>query len=252
MKNYRKFKRDIIENQFTYEFNISKSELRNKDNIFSDNIPDENFRFWSSFAGNIVIYNEKLLFRLENEEAILDIKNIFKDCDGEWFFEEENLKLLENILNKYNLTIINKAPFFVPKDDLIFENNKNLKIYEKNDIEKLKDIKNMDYLFSFEKGLYEDKLGLGYIENDELIAMAASNSMSKTMWEISIMKFQEDNRFKGIGAKLVKNIGSLIIDKNILPVYSTQFSHINSMNLAINGGFKLEWVEIIIDEKESK
>lgn len=248
MESYKELKKEIIENQFSYEFNISKEKIRSKDNIFSNRESDEKFRFWASGIGNILIYNEKLMVRIEDELALSKIKNEFSEVSGEWFFEEDNLKYLEKLLNDHNLTIINRAPFFIPKERMDYKNERNFKIYNNNEISKISNVDNMDFIFSFEKGLYEDKIGLGYFDGENVIAMAGANEMSPVMWEIGIMKFSNDRKFSGIGVKTLRNITALIQEKNILPVYGTQFSHIKSINLAIRAGYELGWVELMIGE----
>lgn len=248
MGSYKEFKNEIIENQFSYEFNVSKEKIRNKENIFSSRESDENFRFWANSIGNILIYNEKILVRLENELALSKIKNEFSKVSGSWFFEEENIKYLEKVLNEQHLTIINRAPFFIPKVKMNYQKEENFKIYTQKEIRKISNIEDMDFIFSFEEGLYEDKIGLGYFDGEKLIAMAGANEMSPVMWEIGIMKFSNEKKYRGIGQKLLQNITALIQEKNILPVYGTQFSHIKSINLAIRAGYELGWVELMIGE----
>lgn len=242
---------NILKTQFAYEFSIDETCLDKEKNIFVYKDSDKNHRFWGRFKGDLVCYNNKILVRLDNQEALDEIKSQFEDFPGQWFFEKDNLEILAKILKKHGLRTINRAPFFIPSKRFVEEDlDKNFKFLYRDDIKILKTDKRIIYSFSFEDGVDEDKIGLGYFEGNRLIALAGANSTGKYMWEIGVEKFSTAEEYKGLGGKIVRALATRIMKENpeILPIYSTQFSHINSMNTAIRAGFKLGWTELIIDK----
>jgi len=83
-----------------------------------------------------------------------------------------------------------------------------------------------------------------------LVAICGANKNGKYTWEIGIEILNQSYNKKGIATNLVKTLLSTIQKEqpNIIPVYSTSLSHIDSMNVAINSGCKVGWSEIIISE----
>ena len=109
----------------------------------------------------------------------------------------------------------------------------------KNDFCKFKGISNM--CFSFDDGYYKDMDALAYYDKDKLVGLTGINVNSKYLWEFGVEKFSYDKKYNGIMPILVNNLAYIIMNENpnITPIYSTQFSHIKSINLANRSGFKM-------------
>ncbi len=59
------------------------------------------------------------------------------------------------------------------------------------------------------------------------------------MWEIGIEKLDDNPIYKNLASELVNNLLAIAIEENpeVTVIYSTQFSHVKSMNIAMRAGY---------------
>ena len=87
----------------------------------------------------------------------------------------------------------------------------------------------------------DDRIGLGFYDGKDLVALAGASVSGKYLWDIGLEKFSENVKYKGLGTSILRSL-SLIIKKeneNISPITETQFSHTKSINTAIRAGFEM-------------
>ena len=238
-----------LEKQFQIDFNVNN--LSFETNLFVTSNSSKNSRYWARKKADIVCYKDKILVRTNNEKLTEELRLTFSDIKAEWFLEMKNMNQLSAILEKYNLQIERLAPFFIP-NQLIMADNTDLPIQFFNQSDILAFKANPDITEAFCYSIEDpDQLGVGYYNDSELVAIAGANKNGQYTWEIGIEILDNNFGGKGIATTLVKQLIAKIQSENpdIIPVYSTSFSHVNSINVAINAGCKLGWTEVIISEK---
>lgn len=243
--------RELIERQFSLEFDIDKDEFRNTKNVFTCKKSDLDFRLWARFKGDIVCYQDKVLFRFENSEVLKQLQAEFSNYDGQWFFEKNNLEKLSQILKKHGLKIVNRAPFFVPGHRFKLENlNTDFCFYGKRSIKLFQNDERIVHSFCYDDGIDEDKIGLAYFDGIKMVSISGASRTGKYMWEIGVEKLINDEKYYGKPSEIVHHLAARILHDydNILPIYGTQFSHTKSMNTAIRAGFVIGWIELMISD----
>lgn len=237
--------------QFRIDIGCSVKELKEQQFIFKTGPAMPEMRYWARSEGTIICYNDNLYCRTNNQELTQVLQETYGMGQGEWFGEFKNLRALANILSDFDCQIGHYAPFFIPQS-MEFEaiNQENLTYYYGNQILQFKDDDRIDQSFCFEKS-DPDKIGVAYIENGQMLAMAGANQNGQYIWEMGI-EIIDENQGRGIATHLIKALTNKIIELNhgkIIPTYSTQLSHIKSLNVAIRAGLKVGWTELRIDKK---
>lgn len=240
--------KELLIKQFKTDFNCDSEQLNNS--LFLTSASNSDARYWARNKADIVCFKNKIFVRTEIEPLTEELKNMYSNINAEWFLEMNNIYKLNNTLKKYQLKIERIAPFFIP-NKLINSENIDLKFrrFNQDDIFNFKQNKQITESFCYSEQ-DPDQLGFGYYVNNVLIAVCGANKNGKYTWEIGVEILNQNYNKKGIATKLVKTLISTIQKEqpNIIPVYSTSLSHIDSMNVAINAGCKVGWSEIIISE----
>lgn len=255
----KKYKTNIyIYGDFLMDENLVKQLKNDFGNCFENLLDGKNYFVLNDSNIDFLTYNEhklaincvgnSLLVRSSNYELLEELKKEYCDYPAAWFMEVDNLIRLQGILDKYSLHLKNMAPVFTPSKDFkkIESTFELIRIYKK-DLNSLKGISK--YSFCFEKGYYEDKLGLACYDKGKLIALCGVNQNSKYLWEIGIEKFDYNEVYKNVASILVNNIVAIAREENpeITVIYSTQFSHVKSMNVATRAGFEFALSLIVAD-----
>ncbi|MGX4686239.1 GNAT family N-acetyltransferase [Vagococcus sp. JNUCC 83] len=236
----------LLKKQFQIDFNCNENPM--KQSIFVTEKSSIDSRYWARGQADIVCFKNKLLVRTENNKLTDELKELYSNKNNEWFLEPDNILHLNHLLQKYHLKIGRMAPYFIPKA-IIKKNDidTNFKLFTPYDIEKLKvtGFKSEAFCFSEQD---PDQLGFGYYYDNKLVAICGANKNGKYTWEMGVEILDKKFCGQGIATKLIETLTSKIqhTEKHIIPVYSTSFSHTTSINVAINSGFKLGWVELTI------
>ena len=124
------------------------------------------------------------------------------------------------------------------------------RLYEEKDIEAFRGDERFDKAFSF-KPMTPDVLGIGAIENEEVIAMAGASADSPEFWQIGINVLPAA-RGKNLGVQLVTRLKNEILKRGKVPYYGTSFSHTLSLRIAVKSGFIPAWTELITAESSKE
>ncbi len=237
--------KELIKKQFSVDFNCPLEAL--EENVFVTYKSDNNSRYKARSKGSIVCYNGKLYVRTEEERLTQKLKHKYNQKNSDWFLELPNLRELKDELAEFDLKIESINPFLIPiKEKMITDKWDGKFVFiEKEAILNFKKDKRITEAFCYSEN-DPDQIGLAYYEKNELKAICGANWNGKYTWEIGIEVLDHQFEKKGVATALVRNLTSKILldHPNVLIVYSTSFSHVNSMNVAINAGFKIGWTEI--------
>ncbi|WP_208559339.1 GNAT family N-acetyltransferase [Marinilactibacillus kalidii] len=240
----------LILKQFAIDMDCSIEELQGAEHLFKTIKGTNKSRYWARNAGTIIFYKNNLFCRTEDEVLTKKLKETYKNRAGEWFGDINNLIELNALLKPFDYKMSHYSPFFVPKNWTPLEtDSSNLKIFEAAQLSSFKDDERFEESFLYDE-TDPDKLGIAHIVDDEIVAMIGTNHNGEYTWEIGV-EIVEDYHSKGIATNLVKTMTKEIIERNnqtILPVYSTQFTHTKSINLAIRAGYKLGWTELVLEK----
>ena len=107
---------------------------------------------------------------------------------------------------------------------------------DKEDIGRFKGKTKMAFAFD-----EDDRIGLGFYDGKDLVALAGASISGKYLWDIGLEKFSESSNYQGLSASILKTISLIIKEENedISPITATQFSHTKSINTAIRAGFEM-------------
>ncbi len=190
----------------------------------------------------IVSVNSKLLFS-GNKEIIETCKEKYPDYPGQWFFEAENLKNLNQILSECGYHIEAVRPFFIAETVSEIDTGPyEVKWYNEEEIRSFKGDERFTEAFTFEEDA-PDLIGVSLSENGEIQAMAGASCDSPLMWQVGI-NVEKKARGKGLGTKAVALLKNEILKRNVLPFYGTSLSHIASQRVALKAGFLPAWAEL--------
>lgn len=225
------FKRQILN-----DFSISEEEFDYGGNIFVVNNPNDTFLFYNKSLLAIIIFNNRIFVRSNDNKLIEELKNEYHSYPGQWFTEFDNIKKLESILNNYKLKIDNFFPLMTFSDINVKTRKFTFDRIDKNDIIKYKDISNMPFAFDD-----DDRIGLSFHEGNKLIALCGASTIGKYLRSLGIEKFYFDKKYRGLSSSMVRDLSLKIRDENpfISPIYTTQFSHTRSINTAIGAGYEM-------------
>lgn len=245
-----------MEQQLAINMACTPEEVRNGMNYFITSTPLEGANTWSPGIANIICLNNKIIVRTQIDSLTDELQQNYQFVKGEWFVEYPNLKLLDGILSRYNLTIRSVTPYFIP-DSRFIETSYRISNPQSNGDFEIGWFDEQEIL-QFQGGLFTeavsfhpycpDKIAVGLLDNQRVVALAGASEDSRYMWQIGINVLPQYQR-TGVASFLVATIKQRLLDSGtIIPYYGTQISHVASVNTAYKAGFKLGWTEIAIKE----
>ena len=194
----------------------------------------------------VIAVNGKLIFT--GKKSVVDVcQKQFSNKSGNWFMDVVNFRKLDEILKKEGYRIKTVHPFFIPKDDHVYEiNGVEIKKYNQEEILQFKDDDRFDEAFCFSEAS-PDVLAVAAIIDNEIVGMAGASADSPSFWQIGI---NVNKNFEGrhIASGLVSILKSDILKKGIVPYYGTSFSNLASQHVAARAGFEVAWVELITEK----
>lgn len=225
------FKRQILN-----DFSISEEEFDRGRNIFVVNNPDDRFLFYNKSLLTIIIFDNRIFLRSNDDKLIGALKKEYMKYPGQWFTEFDNIKKLESILTNHKLKIDNFFPLMTFSDRNVRTRKFTFDRIDKNDIIKYKDISNMPFTFDD-----DDRIGLSFRDGNKLIALCGASTIGKYLRSLGIEKFYFDKKYKGLSSSMVRSVALQIKAENsrVSSIYTTQFSHTASINTAIRAGFEM-------------
>ena len=119
----------------------------------------------------VIAVNGKLIFI--GKKSVVDVcQKQFSNKSGNWFMDVVNFRELDEILKKEGYRIKTVHPFFIPKDDHVYEiNGVEIKKYNQEEILQFKDDDRFDEAFCFSEAS-PDVLAVAAIIDNEIVCMA--------------------------------------------------------------------------------
>ena len=193
----------------------------------------------------VIAVNGKLIFT--GKKRVVDVcREKFSGKQGNWFMDVANFRELDEILREEGYRIKTAHPFFIPKNNHVYEmNGVEIKKYNQEEILQFKDDDRFDEAFCFNEAS-PDVLAVAAIIDNEIVGMAGASADSPFFWQIGINVNKE---FEGrhIASGLVSILKEDILQKGIVPYYGTSFSNLASQHVAAKAGFEIAWVELITE-----
>lgn len=237
--------------QLENDFNNKIEKLVDGKNHFILNDYDDSFLSYNRHILAINCVGTSLLVRSSDENLLEELEKEYNDYPAEWFMETPNLLKLENILKNYKMTLKNMGPIMGPSRSFKkIESPYEFTRIKEEDFSKFKGV--TKHAFSFDNGIWKDRLALAYYDKEKLIAIAGANQNSKYLWEIGVEKLAQNPKYQNLSSDLVNNLVNIAREENpeITVIYSTQFSHVKSMNVAVRAGYDFAMSLIVGDTKE--
>ncbi|MFD1432321.1 GNAT family N-acetyltransferase [Lacticaseibacillus yichunensis] len=233
-----------ITNQFALEFGLAPATFQGDANVFITGQANAGARYWARGAGDMVIYQDHLFVRCTNAQLTARLQQAFAQTPGQWFFEWSTLRQLDQLLHSFGWQITNHAPFFLPKGPLAKPTEPHLRLIERDEIAAFRTDARIHEAFAFDDD-DPDLLGMGYFEGNQLKIVAGANQNGRYTWEIGIEVLDPAFARRGLAGMVVRGLAAEMQQRrpDWLVVYGTQFSHMRSMNLAIDQGFRVGWTE---------
>ena len=243
----QKFGMKDVYRQLALDYCCDAEDIKNaKSNIFTEYKLLDGQRAYDGREGvflKIAAVHNKILCT-GREDIIKVLKERYENVDGAWFLEAVFMHKLNEIIKPYGHLIKKIHPFFVAFDQTdVDDNGYTLKLYEREDIEAFRGDKRFSKAFTFVPEA-PDELGVGALENGEILAMAGASGDSPMFWQIGINVLPEA-RGKHLGALTVSKLKNEILKRGRIPYYGTAFSHTLSLNIAVESGFRPAWTELL-------
>ncbi|WCZ20484.1 GNAT family N-acetyltransferase [Lacticaseibacillus paracasei] len=237
----------LITKQLALDLQVPASRLQNTGNLFVTRPPVPTARSWARDVGDIVIRKGRLWVRTTKPEVTAALADAFGQADGAWFLEMKTVEQLTELLRNFGLKVTNMAPFFVPSNQLSRQLTAGMHLIEADAIPKYQANHAIKMAFGYDPAA-PDRLGIGYELDGDLVAVAGASQNGRYCWEIGVELLDLAFRHQGIASRLVQQLTAEIQHRrqDVLPLYGTQFSHVQSMNVAIRAGFVLGWTELLI------
>lgn len=233
------------------ENDFGNKKLLDGKNHFILNDYDNSFLSYNRHHLAINCVGTSLLVRSSDKNLLEELEKEYSDYPAEWFMEVPNLIKLQEILNNHNMTLKNMGPLMGPSRSFkIIDSPYKFTRIKEEDFFKFKGV--TKHAFSFDDGIWKDRLALAYYDKEKLIAIVGANQNSKYLWEIGVEKFDYNTKYKNVTSHLVNNLADIAREENpeITVIYSTQFSHVKSMNVATRAGYDFAFSFLVGDKEE--
>lgn len=238
----------ILAKQLAIDFCCTEEMVLNRENVFTEYEALEGRRIFNetecylkvaSIHGKILASGKK--------EIINRVKERYKDGNGAWFMDIDNLRELDKEMNQYGCHIAQAHPFYIATEKTVVDaKGYEIKKYVGDQIDQFRGDDRFGEAFLFSE-LPKDKIGIAAIKDGNIIGMAGATSDSDMMWQIGINVMQGAEGL-GIGSMLVEILKNEILDLGRLPFYGTAMSHISSQKVALNAGFYPAWAELYCEK----
>lgn len=236
-----------VKEQFSKDFGCSIEDLNKNENVIEETKLKSGRRMLESegcffkmisFQGKLIVSASKEIIPWCNEKL--------KEASGTWIAEYYILRAIDKELNEHGHEIADIHEYFLP--DVTMEETKplfNVKWYEKNELDKLKEDGRFDEAFAYDESC-PDVLGVAAFDGEEIMGVAGASMDSEDMWQIGV-NVVEEFKHKGVASNLVALIKDEILRRGKIPYCGTVQSHAFSKNTSIKAGFKPAWVEVYSD-----
>ena len=240
----------ILTTQLSIDYCCAEAHVLDGENHFTEFIPHSDRRRYDDPEDcflKICAVNSKLLV-CGHGEIVSELEAWLRDYGGEWFFEAEPLRRLDDLLRPHGYEIRRIHPFYIsdapaPVDTAGWD----IRWYEPADIVQFKGDDRFTSAFTFMETA-PDLLGVSAWRDGQVFGMAGASGDSPRLWQIGINVLPEARR-QGVASMLVGLIRNEILRRGALPFYGTAFSHLASQKTALNAGFRPAWAELVTRQR---
>ena len=230
--------KQILEEQLALDYDCSVEEIQSSNNIFKVWKRNEGARYIGDedCMLKIAVYREKLLVMAD--EKLLDwCKQIFENATGTWLAEPENLIKIHEKLGEYGQKLADTHHHYIPAVNAQKTVKRyDVKWYEQDEIKVFQGDNRFWEALLFDE-LTPDMLAVCAVENDTILGMASVTRDCDKLWQIGV-NVTEEGRGKGVGAYLTSLLKEQVMERGVVPFYSTVESHIKSQKVAFQAGFE--------------
>ncbi len=240
---------DILCRQLALDYCCSEEDVRDDKDHFMIYRPLEGRRRFHNDDEcflKIAVINNKVLYA-GKEQIIEWCREHYKIPGGEWFFEADNLRPLNDKLHSEGKKIKFVHPFYISSvRSEVSTDGLDIKWYENGELERFSGDDRFGEALAFCEEA-PDMIAVTANSGGRIIGMAGASCDSPTMWQIGI---NVDNcaRGSGIGKTLVALLKNEVLERGKLPFYGTSMSHIASQRVALGAGFLPAWAELAVSE----
>ncbi len=163
-------------------------------------------------------------------------------------FETPNIRLLDKLLEPYDLQVCFMAEYFLPDAEALrpLPCRYELRLLGPADFKSL-------YIPAWSNALcarrpHLDVLGVGAYDGNRLIGLAGCSADCETMWQIGVDVLPEYRR-QGIAAALTSRLALEILARGRVPFYCAAWCNLPSVRNAIRAGFRPAWAELTARDK---
>lgn len=234
----------IAKAQMTIDYNCKLSDFKKAENIITENNLKDGRRacFNRDCFLKAASFFGKGIFSA-SPQILPWCREKFLKQKGEWLFEYERLRTIDEKLKEYGQKIADVHDYFLPNPNFRkIKPSMTVKWYEQEEILEFEGDSRFDEALAFNKD-YPDMLAVAAVDHDNIIGMAGASADSEAMWQIGINVMPE-YMGRGIGTNLVALLKQEVFRRGKVPFYSTVESHVHSLNVAANAGFFPAWAEL--------
>lgn len=237
--------REMMYQQLSKDFNVTREELQAGKNIFTKKSYREGRRIYKSDRCklNILSLDGITVMCSEDEDLLKWLEMEFADSSGEWICDIGKLRKIDHKLEEWGEQIVYTHPFFIPERQVKLQKpDVEIRWYEQKEILQFKGDTRFAKALEFDKQR-PDMLAVTAEYKGEILGMAAASADSIAAWQIGIDVVPKARRH-GIASYLTWSLREEIIRRGVLPFYGTASSHIQSKRVAYNAGFVPGWWEL--------
>ena len=240
--------KEIWYRQLAWDYSCNIEEIQNRQAVLTGKAyhPERRiFRGDDCFL-KLLLVNGKLVVSSEDAGFLEENRTYFEKASAAWFLEPDNLRILEEKLQKRGHTITDYHHFYLPDSRMTRmakeSAKENLHWYEQEEIERFRGDSRFPEALSFIKES-PDVLAVTWEEDGEILGMAGASADCDKMWQIGINVLPR-GKHRGLGTLLVTHLKEEILRRGKVPFYGTAQSHIQSQRVAVRSGFMPAWAEL--------
>jgi len=222
----------LVYNQLAIDYNCSSQDFLKEGLIFTEAkelngrrpYPFITPRLEMITFGNGVVVN-----------ASSDILPLVKSkLEGKTRYEAFNMPFV-NSVNPYFLPNLNNKSLVIKTDNYDFE------LVEKCDIANLYKYKGFDYALQYNvESLHPEVLAIVVKQKGDVVGIASAVAECKNLWQINV-DVLSPYRGNNLAVVTVKTLTNEVLNRGIVPYYSTDCSNLASQRVAVKSGYIPTW-----------
>ena len=193
----------------------------------------------------VAAVNGKLLFT-GREDVVAACREKFGAADGAWFLDVDSLAPLGDLLRPFGGRVFMAHPFFLASGPLPAPAGCAVRWLGPGEIPLFRDDPRFHEAFEFNPDR-PDVIGALALRDGAVVGAAGASADSPLLWQIGVNVAPAARR-QGVASWLVALLRDAVVAQGRLPYYGTAASHVASMCVALNAGFRPAWAEVATRE----